>query len=71
MSDRHARKVRRNFSKCEMGVPEGRFLRWAILGSSQFAAGELDVLVATTLIEVGVNMPNATVMVVLEAICAR
>ncbi len=32
-----------------------------------FAAGELDVLVATTVIEVGVDVPNATVMVVLDA----
>jgi ATP-dependent DNA helicase RecG len=33
----------------------------------QFAAGELDVLVSTTVIEVGVNVPNASVMVVLDA----
>ena len=32
-----------------------------------FAAGELDVLVATTVIEVGVDVPNATVMIVLDA----
>ncbi|MGW0434003.1 ATP-dependent DNA helicase RecG [Micromonospora sp. NPDC003197] len=32
-----------------------------------FAAGDLDVLVATTVIEVGVNVPNATVMIVLDA----
>jgi ATP-dependent DNA helicase RecG len=32
-----------------------------------FGAGELDVLVATTVIEVGVDVPNATVMVVLDA----
>ncbi|MDI5941585.1 helicase-related protein, partial [Micromonospora sp. DH15] len=32
-----------------------------------FADGELDVLVATTVIEVGVNVPNATVMIVLDA----
>jgi ATP-dependent DNA helicase RecG len=32
-----------------------------------FAAGDLDVLVATTVIEVGVDVPNATVMVVLDA----
>ncbi|MGO3365801.1 ATP-dependent DNA helicase RecG [Agrococcus casei] len=32
-----------------------------------YAAGELDLLVATTVIEVGVNVPNATVMVVLDA----
>jgi ATP-dependent DNA helicase RecG len=33
----------------------------------RFAAGELDVLVATTVIEVGIDVPNATVMVVLDA----
>jgi ATP-dependent DNA helicase RecG len=32
-----------------------------------FAAGELDVLVATTVVEVGIDVPNATVMVVLGA----
>ena len=32
-----------------------------------FRARELDVLVATTVIEVGVDVPNATVMVVLDA----
>ncbi|MQM24903.1 ATP-dependent DNA helicase RecG [Glycomyces albidus] len=32
-----------------------------------YAAGEIDVLVATTVIEVGVNVPNATAMVVLDA----
>jgi ATP-dependent DNA helicase RecG len=33
----------------------------------RFAAGDIDVLVATTVIEVGVDVPNATVMVVLDA----
>ncbi len=32
-----------------------------------FRTGEIDVLVATTVIEVGVDVPNATVMVVLDA----
>ena len=32
-----------------------------------FAAGEIDVLVATTVIEVGVDVPNASTMVVLDA----
>ncbi|MEV0722704.1 ATP-dependent DNA helicase RecG [Micromonospora purpureochromogenes] len=32
-----------------------------------FADGKLDVLVATTVVEVGVNVPNATVMIVLDA----
>ena len=33
----------------------------------QFRAGRLQVLVATTVIEVGVDVPNATVMVILDA----
>jgi ATP-dependent DNA helicase RecG len=33
----------------------------------QFKDGELDVLVATTVIEVGVDVPNATIMIVQEA----
>ncbi|MEU0934568.1 ATP-dependent DNA helicase RecG [Embleya sp. NPDC005971] len=33
----------------------------------RFTAGELDVLVATTVIEVGVNVPNATAMVIMDA----
>ncbi len=33
----------------------------------RFAAGELDVLVATTVVEVGVDVPNATAMVILDA----
>jgi ATP-dependent DNA helicase RecG len=33
----------------------------------RFAAGHLDVLVATTVIEVGVDVPNATMMVILDA----
>ena len=33
----------------------------------RFRTGELDVLVATTVIEVGVDVPNATVMVILDA----
>lgn len=32
-----------------------------------FAAGEIDVLVATTVIEVGVNVPNASMMIVRDA----
>lgn len=33
----------------------------------RFAAGDADVLVATTVIEVGVNVPNATAMVIMDA----
>jgi ATP-dependent DNA helicase RecG len=34
---------------------------------SAFRAGDVDVLVCTTVIEVGVDVPNATVMVVMDA----
>ncbi len=34
---------------------------------SRFTAGEIDVLVATTMVEVGVDVPNATVMAILDA----
>ena len=34
---------------------------------NRFVKGETQILVATTVIEVGVNVPNATVMVILEA----
>jgi len=32
-----------------------------------FTVGEIDVLVATTVVEVGVDVPNATVMVIMDA----
>ena len=34
---------------------------------ARFASGETQILVATTVIEVGVNVPNASVMVILDA----
>ena len=41
--------------------------RRAARADGRFKAGELDVLVATTVIEVGVDVPNATIMIVQEA----
>ena len=34
---------------------------------SAFSAGEIDVLISTTVIEVGVDVPNATMMVIMDA----
>ena len=52
----------------EVGCVHGRLKtaeRRAVM--TAFTAGELDVLVATTVIEVGVDVPNATIMIVQEA----
>ena len=35
----------------------------------QFANGEIDLLIATTVIEVGIDVPNAAIMVILDADC--
>ena len=51
-----------------MGVLHGRLpadVKDEVMRS--FAAGALDVLVATTVVEVGVDVPNATMMIVLDA----
>jgi ATP-dependent DNA helicase RecG len=53
---------------CRVGVLHGQLpseTKDAVMSS--FAAGEIDVLVATTVIEVGVDVPNASVMVVMDA----
>ena len=34
---------------------------------ARFAAGDVDVLVATSVIEVGIDIPNASVMMIEEA----
>jgi ATP-dependent DNA helicase RecG len=37
------------------------------MAMQRFRDGDIDVLVATTVVEVGIDMPNATVMIVLDA----
>ncbi len=56
------------FSDLRLGVVHGRLpTREKEEAMQRFARGEIDVLVATTVIEVGVDVPNAGVMVVLDA----
>ncbi|MGV0643194.1 ATP-dependent DNA helicase RecG [Mycolicibacterium sp. XJ879] len=55
-------------SGLRLGLMHGRLPvdeKDAVMGA--FRAGEIDVLVCTTVIEVGVDVPNATVMLVMDA----
>jgi ATP-dependent DNA helicase RecG len=62
------RVAREEFSAYRVGLLHGRLRaqeKERIMGA--FSRGELDVLVSTTVIEVGVDVPNAAVMVVENA----
>ncbi|MDP9491238.1 MAG: ATP-dependent DNA helicase RecG, partial [Actinomycetota bacterium] len=68
-AEREAERLRKGELRgYRVGLLHGRLRpeeRRAVMG--QFKAAELDVLVATTVIEVGVDVPNATIMIVQEA----
>lgn len=56
------------YAQLRVGLLTGRMSpkeKQSVMG--QFVAGDIDVLVATTVIEVGVDVPNATQMIVLDA----
>jgi ATP-dependent DNA helicase RecG len=56
------------FSGLRLGLVHGRLgAREKDEAMQRFGRGEIDVLVATSVIEVGVDVPNATIMVVLDA----
>jgi ATP-dependent DNA helicase RecG len=64
----HARAVRTSLPEVRVEVVHGRTPaaeREAVMNA--FAAGEIGVLCATTVIEVGVDVPNASVMVIENA----
>jgi ATP-dependent DNA helicase RecG len=64
-ADRLKAKV---FSDLRLGLLHGRLAsREKEETMARFVRGELDVLVSTTVVEVGVDVANATVMVVLDA----
>ncbi|HOU13191.1 MAG TPA: ATP-dependent DNA helicase RecG [Anaerolineae bacterium] len=63
--DEHSRLQRDVFPDLRLGLLHGR-LRSAdketVMG--QFVRGDLDVLIATSVVEVGIDVPNATVMLI-------
>ncbi|MBU4557355.1 MAG: ATP-dependent DNA helicase RecG, partial [Actinobacteria bacterium] len=64
-ADRLARRV---FSDLRVGLLTGRMKpseKASVM--KRFRAGEIDVLVSTTVIEVGIDVPNATVMIIEDA----
>ena len=64
----HAETLRERFPKLCVEVLHGRMKsREKDAVMQRFAAGEVQVLVATTVIEVGVNVPNACLMIVENA----
>ena len=67
-AEKRAEELRRAMGSNAVGLVHGK------LGASEkdavmaeFAEGRLPVLVATTVVEVGVNVPNATIMVIEQA----
>ncbi len=64
-AEERARVLRLRFGECKVGLVHGRMKgpeKDAVM--ARFASGDLAVLVATTVIEVGVDVPNATLMIV-------
>lgn len=66
--DLHAKLKRGPLAGLRIGLMHGRLSgdeKDAVM--AEFRAGKIDVLVCTTVIEVGIDVPNATVMVVMDA----
>ena len=68
-AEKHAEELKTEvFPELRVGMLHGRMKAKEKNGVMQaFAAHEIDILVSTTVIEVGVDVPNATVMVVENA----
>ncbi len=67
-AEKEAQRLANALPALRIGLIHGQMRpeqRDATMGS--FAAGELDLLVATTVVEVGIDVPNASVMVVEDA----
>ncbi|MGC9521479.1 MAG: ATP-dependent DNA helicase RecG [Anaerolineae bacterium] len=63
--DEYTRLQKEVFPNLRLGLLHGRLSsneKDAVMG--QFVAGDLDILVATSVVEVGIDVPNATVMLI-------
>lgn len=65
---KQAEKLAKIFPKAKISYLHGR-MRPAEKDEimDDFAAGKIDILVSTTVVEVGVDVPNATIMVIMDA----
>ncbi len=65
---KQAEKLRKIFPQAKIEFLHGRMKadqKDQIMGD--FASGKIDILVSTTVVEVGVNVPNATKIIIMEA----
>ena len=61
-------KTRERFPKCRVAMMHGRMKSDEKEETMQrFKRGEIDILVATTVIEVGIDVPNASIMLIVDA----
>ena len=64
----HARLLQQTFPDLKIGLVHGKMkAKDKDAAMAAFLSGETDVLVSTTVIEVGVDVPNATLMVIEDA----
>ena len=63
-----AKKLSERFSYFNVGLIHGKMKpSEKEMVMSEFSKGEIDILVSTTVIEVGVNVPNSTIMIIENA----
>lgn len=66
--EREALMIRRLFPKLSVGVAHGQMPEKQLKSAmDKFSAGELDILVCTTIVESGLDMPRANTLIVSDA----